>query len=129
MLRTSVKTLEDSDKNEETDVYDYFVPYKNLVEVLDGSHSLTLMTISRKVVKHDLYTSVVLNVENLDDGGVDITVDGGRQGNYAGAAFGTMTIESIFTGLLAESDKPEEMVKQFDSTELDPEADTILMKF
>jgi hypothetical protein len=107
------------------------IPQEFYVKVLDAERvKFTLRVKLNKLFETDLYSSVVYKIiADEDSGHAKFELDSTSQGWVPIPAATSMTIQANFKSMLAESDKPEEMVKQVASVDLDPEVGSIVINF
>ena len=106
------------------------LPKEMIFKVVDNSRfKMILVSTLNMGMKIDLYSTLVMKVEALEEGGVDIVVDGAGQGWVGLPEFARASVVANFKRLIAEGDKPEEMMKEIDSVELSETDGTILFLF
>ena len=107
------------------------IPQEFYVDILDSERIKFILRVKlNRLFETDLYSSVVYKIVNDEETGqAEFVLDGTSQGWVPVPTATSMTIQANFKAMLAESDKPEEMVKQVASVELDPEAGSIVINF
>ena len=106
------------------------LPKEIIFKVLDESRIKLVLVSTLKVgMKIDLYSTLIMKVQVLEEGGVDIVVDGAEQGWVPLPEFARASVVANFKQLIAEGDKPEEMLKQLQAVELSETDGTMLFLF
>ncbi|WDE98248.1 zinc ribbon domain-containing protein [Lentisphaera profundi] len=131
VVNYDLKSRWESDEGKAAAVDAIVVPQEFYVKILDSERLKFILRVKlNKGFETDLYSSVTYKIVNDEEAGTaEFVLDGTSQGWVPVPTVASMTIQANFKSMLAESDKPEEMVKQIASIELDPEEGLIVINF
>ena len=107
------------------------IPQEFYVQVLDAERIRFIIRVKlNRMFETDLFSSVTYKIVNDEEAGLaKFELDGTKQGWVPIPAAASMTIQANFKAMLAESDKPEQMVKNIAKVELEPETGGIVIHF